>query len=113
VSHLDPIKGRYNLCNTLRYFDPYDVKEDADRVLEEWDDVCNELEIMRFIAAGTCLGFYREGGYIKRDNDIDVAVICSPLGHRTMAKALIARGFYGKVHEGTNRPEDKHYLSMR
>jgi len=110
VKGIDPVKGRYYTCNTLRYFNPYNVKEDADKMLEEWDDVCNELGIKHLLIYGTCLGFYRDGGYIKHDNDIDVAVICSPSEHEAMTSALLELGFYGRVHSGTNKVEDKSYF---
>lgn len=106
---IDPVKGRYYTCAHLKYFNPYNVKEDADKVLEEWDDVCTELEIKHLLIYGTCLGFYRDGGYIQHDNDIDVAVVCTPAGHEAMSRALLKLGFYGRVHSGTNEAVDKNY----
>jgi len=55
---------------------PFENKEKADKFLEIWDDICNELGIRRSLIYGTALGFYREGGYIKGDSDIDVRVFC-------------------------------------
>lgn len=91
---IDPVKGRYTLCNTLRYFNPCNVKEDANKTLEEWDDVCKGLGIPHILISGTCLGFYREGGYIENDNDIDTAVICTEVEYKVMLTALREVRFY-------------------
>ena len=56
---------------------PCNAKKVADKVLEDFDDVCNALSIRYCLILGTCLGFYRDGGYIPRDNDIDVWVDCA------------------------------------
>ena len=56
---------------------PCDVIETADKVLDEFVAVAESLRIKYFLYLGTCLGFIRDGGYIKGDNDIDVAVICN------------------------------------
>lgn len=53
---------------------PYDDKLNADRILEEWDDVCKNLGTEGFLTFGTALGFVRDGGYIKGDWDIDVGI---------------------------------------
>jgi len=44
--------------NTLRYF----------------DNIMNKNNIEYILFAGTCLGFYRDKGYIKGDNDIDIII---------------------------------------
>ena len=41
---------------------PYDAKERSDKLLEDWDDVCIELNIPHFLVLGTCLGFHRDKG---------------------------------------------------
>ena len=51
--------------------------EKSDEMLETWDNICNELNIPHMLIYGTCLGFYRDGGFIKGDNDIDVRVLCN------------------------------------
>lgn len=91
---IDPVKGRYHTCAHLRYYNPCNVEEDADKVLEEWDDVCAEFGISYVLISGTCLGFYREGGYIENDNDIDVALICTEVERKVVITALRAVGFY-------------------
>jgi len=53
---------------------PSDAKEKADSILEEWDCVCNSLGIEHFLVFGTCLGMYRDKGYIVGDDDVDVGI---------------------------------------
>lgn len=53
---------------------PYADKLNADRILEEWDNVCKNLGTEGFLTFGTVLGFVRDGGYIKGDWDIDVGI---------------------------------------
>lgn len=60
-------------CEFL-YNAPYKNKELADKVLEEWDDICKELEVTHFLSHGTCLGFIRDKNYIEGDNDLDVGI---------------------------------------
>jgi len=50
------------------------IKENADQVLEEWDNACRALGIEHFLVFGTCLGMVRDKGYIKGDHDIDVGI---------------------------------------
>ena len=49
----------------------------ADKVLTDFDDVCNELDIPHFIHAGTALGFYRDNKYTVTALDLDCGVIVS------------------------------------
>ena len=85
---------------------PYDTPHLADEMLEEFDDICRELDIPYCLIYGTCLGFYRDGGYIPFDNDIDVKVIYADHDSYPLQQALIAHGF-------TPCPaphfDDKHY----
>lgn len=74
----------------LNYF-VSDAKERADKVLEEWDDICKELNVDHFLILGTCLGFVRDKGYIKEDHDIDVGV--RPENFSAVSRQLVARGF--------------------
>lgn len=53
---------------------PYSVKDKADKILADWNDICTELDVEHFLVKGTCLGMVREKGYIKGDWDIDVYV---------------------------------------
>ena len=50
------------------------IKEKADQVLEEWDDICNSIGIEHFLVFGTCLGMVRDKGFIRGDTDIDVGI---------------------------------------
>jgi len=77
------------------------MKEVADRCLEFWDDACNSLNITHFLALGTCLGFYRDGGYIKGDHDIDVGVLCSGSDLSKLAEKLVEKGFVSKKIQRT------------
>ena len=71
---------------------PFKVKEIADKILEDWDDVCTELNIPHFLVLGTCLGFHRDKGYIESDSDIDVGVLCDPPRVEELAAALLKKG---------------------
>lgn len=72
---------------------PCEVEEAADRGLEAWDDACNSLNITHFLVLGTCLGIYRDGGYIKGDHDIDVGVLCSDSDVSKLTEKLVEKGF--------------------
>ena len=74
-------------------FLPFEVKERADKVLEEWDDICRELKITHFLMEGTCLGMVRDNGYIEGDNDIDVGVLCTYGKLKRLTKKLSEHGF--------------------
>ena len=45
--------------------------------LFKFDDICKELKIKYYLLQGTCLGFYRDRGFIKNDLDIDIFADCS------------------------------------
>lgn len=72
----------------LALINPYEAKEITDKILEDWDDACKSLNIPHFVFMGTCLGFHRDGGYIKSDTDLDVGVLCSPDTLKELFKAL-------------------------
>lgn len=80
------------------------VKHIADAILEEWDDACKELGIPHFLYLGTCLGFYRDRGYIKFDEDIDVGILGGEENLKKLADKLLERGFVTK-----GEPEFKHW----
>lgn len=80
-----------------------DVKDEADRILEEWDDICNQLGLTHFIYLGTCLGFYREQGYIKWDEDLDVGVLVNEQQIDTLAKELLEHGYTTEDGECKNK----------
>ena len=75
---------------------PYDAKERSDKLLEDWDDVCIELNIPHFLVLGTCLGFHRDKGYIESDSDLDVGVLCDPPIVKELIAGLLKKGIaYG------------------
>ena len=57
--------------------DPSLRVSNADSVLDEFFQITEQLGIKACLAAGLCLGFVRDGGYIDGDNDLDVIVICT------------------------------------
>ncbi len=67
--HIDPHTGSHFRCIFL--------KDAADRILEEFDTICKSRNIDYYLVFGTCLGFYRDGGYVTGEHDIDVMPICS------------------------------------
>jgi len=71
---------------------PYENKELADKILEDWDDTCKSRNIPHFVFLGTCLGFYRDKGYIPTDTDLDVGVLCNSHEFEELVKALIQKG---------------------
>ena len=75
---------------------PCDAKAIADKILEDFVDVCDDLGIRYCLLLGTCLGFYRDGGYILSDNDIDIWVDCDTIEsecYTTLTKQLLELGF--------------------
>jgi len=77
---------------------PHDCKNDADRILEEWDRICNELKIKHFLFGGTCLGIFRDGSYIKGDNDLDVGILCSNDDFTKFTNEMIKCGYASTHH---------------
>lgn len=78
---------------------PYDAPEIADSILETVDDLCEEFDLTFFLFAGVCLGFYREGDYIERDNDIDIAIIANKTEYLSLIKRLLQLDFQESVFE--------------
>jgi len=85
---------------------PYSAAHLADKMLEEFDDICRELDIPYCLVFGTCLGFYRDDSYISSDNDIDVKAIYINHDSSPLQQALIVHGF---SPSGAPHFEDKHY----
>ena len=84
---------------------PHDLKETADKYLEIWDDICKELNIPHLLIDGTSLGFYRDGGYIEKDNDVDVRLICNKEKWEQFKKIFINR-----TKARTNHPSGTSYI---
>ena len=77
----------------MNYHTPSDYKKDADKALFEFDDIAKKTEIQYFLIAGTCLGFVRDKGYIKGDNDIDIGIKCSGEKREEFFRELEKSGF--------------------
>ena len=75
----------------IPYTHPFYAEEQADKVLEDWDDICNELGIVHCLVFGNCLGMVREGGYIETHSDMDVYVRDEDPSQ--LSKKLIEHGF--------------------
>jgi hypothetical protein len=82
---------------------PAEVPHIADEALECFDDICRSLGITYFLTAGTCLGFYRDKGYIKGDNDIDMRVVCGDVAFDRLVDALQQEGFVPALQPGYER----------
>lgn len=81
-------------CGAIFSYDrliPYYAKEKADKILEDWHDICAELDIDNFLVRGTCLGMVREKGHIKIHWDIDVFIREKDLPRVT--EKLLEQGF--------------------
>jgi len=72
---------------------PSNEPENADDILNTLYKVCAELDITYFLYGGTALGFYRDGGYIPLDNDIDVGILSTPEKFLELRATLEAEGF--------------------
>ena len=49
--------------------------ENGYRVLNEVEEALNASNLTTFISFGTLLGFIRDGGFIKHDDDIDICIL--------------------------------------
>lgn len=76
---------------------PSTISDVADRILDEFFQIVEQLEIKACLAFGLCLGFVRDGGYIEGDNDLDIVVITE---HEILAEHLKENGF----NEGWSYP---------
>ena len=73
---------------------PQTIPKVADMILDEYFEVMGELDIRGCLAYGLCLGFVRDGGYIKGDNDLDVVVLLDDKATRDkLHVALSTRGY--------------------
>lgn len=80
--------------------DPFKIPEVADKVLDEYMGIAEDLGIQTFLLFGVVLGLIRDGTpYIEGDNDIDVGI----LGNFEKLKIeLIKNGFIWKHAWKTN-----------
>lgn len=72
---------------------PYTAKEEANALLEEFDDIATEMNITHFLIHGTCVGFLSAGRYPITDPDIDVGILCSREKRRQLFQRLKTNGF--------------------
>lgn len=84
-------------------------KDHADSALNLFADVAGALGLKWFLFAGTCLGLYRDGGYIEGDNDIDVGVEATEDELTQLWDALDVQGFkLGRWCENTDGTKNRH-----
>jgi len=77
----------------------------AAEVLFEADDILKNLDIKYYLACGTALGFYRDGGFIPWDDEMDIEILSDAfvsrleeLKNEFMKSGFIARAtFRGKT----------------
>jgi len=86
------------------YIEPFLQGIIADNLLNEIFAITKKLGIKTFLALGTCLGFVRDGGYIKGDLDIDLGVICKWEEKDIITKAFEING----ISLTRNKRGDKH-----
>lgn len=72
---------------------PSTIPEVADKVLDEFFEIAERLRIRACLAAGLCLGFVRDGGYIDGDNDLDMVAICTGDERNNLTNALKEHDF--------------------
>lgn len=66
-------------------------------VLSRIHQVMKKHAIPYYCDAGTLLGFIRDGGFIKGDDDFDFSIMPEPVGLGAVLKILVEEG-YGYVH---------------
>jgi len=88
---------------------PSDQPEVADAILETFADTCQELDITFFLFAGTALGFVRDKGYIEKDNDIDVGVLCDSGQFQQLKARLLEQGFVADPKQPYPSRESTHF----
>jgi len=80
--------------------DPFKIPDTADKLLNEYWDIAEALEIKTFLCLGSCLGFARGDIYIIGDNDIDVGILS---GLEELTAELVKNGFINRRTYGMNR----------
>lgn len=94
----------------MAYINPCSDKDKADKVLFEFDDLAKSCGIEYTLLVGTCLGFVRDGGYIKGDNDIDVSVKCEETKRERFFDKLKEHSFARNTIPGGMKGENNHFL---
>lgn len=72
---------------------PYWFKKEADKVLKEFVEICESLQIPVFLCEGTCLGIVRDGTYTRTDHDVDLGIICTNEQMLKLVQKAIRQGF--------------------
>ena len=90
--------------NRFGTIDPFLQVDNADKILNEIFQITRQLKMKTFLLWGLCLGFIRDGGYIKGDNDLDVGIIYETrMERRMLTTALKEKGYvYGTPHRLNN-----------
>ena len=73
--------------------EPMKIPEIADTILDEFFQIAEQLKIRACLAYGLCLGFVRDGAYIKGDNDLDIIVVSNKKEKIKLIDALEKNGF--------------------
>ena len=76
------------------------------RLLEDTLEVCRTLNLRPFLAWGTLLGHYREGGFIAHDYDIDLGLLETDFSQKTEIIQLMSK----KGH--TVRSDNDYFISF-
>lgn len=102
-----------NLKNVLRNKKDYLMNEIlAKKLLFDVADVFERLEIEFFLAAGTCLGAYRERGFITGDDDVDIFVKAEELASKLQLwMGAVAKKRYRMVR--VNKPFIRMNIAVR
>ena len=91
----------------FRTIDPFLQVENADKILDEVFQIAGEQKMNPFLLWGLCLGFVRDGGYIKGDNDLDIGVVCNGKRERQALAAILRKN--GFTHGTPNRLHNIHF----
>jgi len=81
---------------------PYDIKEVADKLLDEFIETVESLDIPWWLFKGTCLGMVTVGGYYVGDSDIDIAIDCSDEDFQKLTEVLLNQGWTKRWMVGVN-----------
>jgi len=73
---------------------PSEFPDTADKLLDEFMEITEQLEMRTYLAFGLCLGLFRDGKYIPGDNDLDFVVITKEINDvERLTRAMQSRGF--------------------